>query len=283
MKTCDEYREMISRLLDEALSAEERSELERHAASCPDCAAVLAAFRSLSEALADDPAEPPEGLHENIMADVRREAIRRRQAPKRVRSFLALAACAALVILAAANLPRMGASGPKLAASPAAARDESFVAADYAKTEEVSNEAAPAEVAPAEVAPAEVAPAEVAPAEAAPAEAAPSEEVPAEAPMPESESENEMQAESDGDPIPFNVFPECYAPEPSVLPEPESAVQTESTAGGGSGDAPVAAGAPAPGFMPDEALKSAPVWPYVLVGLLAVGGALLLLRRPKRK
>ena len=268
MRTCEEYREMISRLLDEDLSAEERSELERHAASCPDCAAVLAAFRSLSEAIADDPAEPPEGLHENIMADVRREAIRRRQAPKRVRSFLALAACAALVILAAANLPRMGAAAPKLAAAPAAARDESFVAADHAKTEEVSNEAAPAAVEPAE---------------AAPAEAAPSEEVPAEAPMPESESGNEMQAESDGDPIPFSVFPECYAPEPSVLPEPESAVQTESTAGGGSDDAPVAAGAPAPGFMPDEALKSAPVWPYVLVGLLAVGGALLLLRRPKRK
>ena len=32
MRTCEEYREMISRLLDEDLSAEERSELERHAA-----------------------------------------------------------------------------------------------------------------------------------------------------------------------------------------------------------------------------------------------------------
>lgn len=252
MKTCEAYREMISRLLDEDLSAEERSELERHAASCPDCAAVLAAFRSLSEALADDPAEPPEGLHENIMADVRREAIRRRQAPKRVRSFLALAACAALVILAAANLPRMGSSGPKLAAAPAAARDESYAAVEYAEAEESVDAAAPA-----------AAPADERPAGAV--YAGGSAEMPAEAPapMPEPEAPAAMQDDND---VPFVG----------------DAVQTDSTADGGLNDAPAAENAHAPEPAPEEA-QTARIWPYVLVGLLAVGGALLLLRRPKRK
>ena len=119
MNSCSEYRELISRLLDGELNADEQREVQRHIASCPDCAAVYDAFSMLSQAVADAAEEPPARLHEAVMADVRREAIRRRQPPKRVRSFLALAACAALVILAAANLPRMGRSATMMSAAKA--------------------------------------------------------------------------------------------------------------------------------------------------------------------
>ena len=111
MKSCQEYQELISRLLDDDLSAGEQSELERHIASCPDCRAMADAFRALSQTIGEDLEEPDERLHENIMADVRREALRRRQAPKRLHRILALAACAAVILLAATKLPRRRSEG----------------------------------------------------------------------------------------------------------------------------------------------------------------------------
>lgn len=121
MKTCEEVQELISRLLDGDLNAEEQADVAEHLASCPDCRAMHEALRSLSGAIAEELEEPPARLHETVMADVRREALRRRQAaPRRVRTLLAVAACAALVILGVANLPRMGASAPKYAATGAA-------------------------------------------------------------------------------------------------------------------------------------------------------------------
>lgn len=119
MKSCQDYQELISRLLDGELTEAEQRDVERHIASCSDCAAMYEAFRALSQTIGEDPEEPPERLHEKIMADVRREALRRRQAPKRVRSLLAIAACAALVLLAAVNLPRMGSASTMSAAAPA--------------------------------------------------------------------------------------------------------------------------------------------------------------------
>lgn len=168
MMSCLEAQELISRLLDEDLSAEEQRELERHIASCPDCKATYDAFSSLSRAIREDLEEPPAALRETVMAKLRRDAIRRRQPPKRVRSFLALAACAALVILAATNLPRMGASAPMLAASKepqeaaltesaAAAVTEEDVSADsalFAARTDTALGAAPAAAPPAD-APAE--------------------------------------------------------------------------------------------------------------------------------
>lgn len=233
MRSCEDYQELISRLLDDDLSADEQSELERHAASCPDCAAMLAAFRALSETLGDDGAEPPERLHEKVMADVRREAIRRRQAPRRVRSILALAACAALVLLAATHLPRMGAPSPMLSAAKtsgaALPQDAPAQESMFFETCDSGEEAVEAEAAAAGAA--------LADEPAAPAAA--------------------RAQEAAEPPIPAPNFAEADAGE-AAPNEPAS----EKAA----------------------AAQPAPLWPYVLVGLLAVGGALLLLpRTPKRR
>lgn len=143
MKSCQEVQELISCLIDGELNEAQQRDVERHIATCAECRAMAEAFRAVSQTIADDRETPDARLHETIMADVRREALRRRRAPKRARSLLALAACAALVILAAANLPRMGsAQAPMTAASGAAGTAEESVLFDAAPAEAVPAEAA---------------------------------------------------------------------------------------------------------------------------------------------
>lgn len=113
MTNCDRYQEMISRMLDGDLSPKERAELAEHVKRCPDCAAVYVAFRSLSENLGQELEEVPGALHENIMADVRRESLRTKNSvhTRRRHWHTALTAAACLVVLVAAGL-----SLPKIAA-----------------------------------------------------------------------------------------------------------------------------------------------------------------------
>lgn len=123
MKSCEDYQELISRLIDGELSADEQADVERHIRTCPDCAALYEAFRSLSGALAGDLAEPPAALRENVMAELRRDKLR--VIGRRRRVIGAFAACLAIVILASVAAPRLlraGSAAPSSAASTAAAR-----------------------------------------------------------------------------------------------------------------------------------------------------------------
>lgn len=159
-------QELISRLLDEdtSLTAEENAALQAHIAECADCAAVYAAFSALSEAIGEDLEEPPASLRENVMADIRREEIRRRNRRRfRWAGVAATAAVLALVIGFAPRLTQTSSIGEsaKLAAgivntAPAevlseAAVSERFVA-DNAIAE--AEEAAPMALADAAAAPA---------------------------------------------------------------------------------------------------------------------------------
>ncbi len=107
MNTHDDYRELISRLLDEdaALTAEENRRLQAHLAECADCAAVYQAFSALSETLSEDLEEPPARLRENVMAELRREEIRRKN--RRRISPAAFIAAAAVLALAIGLGPRL--------------------------------------------------------------------------------------------------------------------------------------------------------------------------------
>lgn len=134
MTSCREYQELISRMLDDDLSKEERGALAAHVKICPDCAAVYVAFRSLSEHLSEDPEEVPDALHENIMAEVRRDKIRARSKAQRSHrswhTVLTVAACLVLIIAAGLSLPklapRMGSSAPATQAAPAEAEQFSM-------------------------------------------------------------------------------------------------------------------------------------------------------------
>lgn len=167
MSSCEFYQELISRLVDDELSAEEQAVLVSHLEHCPDCAALYQAFQSISGVIAEDLAEPPEALSENVMAELRREAIKTENRKKRRwKGPLATAACLAVVIAAVWLMPNMfRANSAAPSEAPALASDQ---AAPQARGYGLENgdDSASAEVAVTGAAP-ETAEAEEAPAEAA--------------------------------------------------------------------------------------------------------------------
>ena len=138
MNGCQEYQELISRMLDEDLSKTERDALAEHIKRCPDCAAVYVAFRSLSESLSEDLVEPSPDLHEKIMADVRREAMRTRNTAhhhhRRWHTVMTAAACLLLVVAAAMSFPKI--AGRKGAQQAPAAVSQETVLTGAAEAEE---------------------------------------------------------------------------------------------------------------------------------------------------
>lgn len=89
--------ELISCLLDGELSESEETEVRKHIAVCDECKSVYDAFAALSGSVSQLE-EPPEGLHEDIMAAVSREC---RKKPRVIwLRTLSAAACLALVIFA---------------------------------------------------------------------------------------------------------------------------------------------------------------------------------------
>lgn len=127
MSSCEYYQELISRLVDDELSAEEQAVLVSHLEHCPDCAALVQAFQSISGVIAEDLAEPPEALSENVMAELRREELKiKNRKTFRWKGPLATAACLAVVIAAAWLMPNM------FRADSAAPAEMSAAASDYA-------------------------------------------------------------------------------------------------------------------------------------------------------
>ena len=136
MTECERYQELISRMADEELTKSERAALSAHMEHCSQCNAMYAVFSNLSEIIGQDAEPLPEGLHENIMADIRRSAIRQRNVkerrrfaiPKPFRNVVTAAACAAVVIFAAKGMlnekmndtSAMSASEAAAAAAPVA-------------------------------------------------------------------------------------------------------------------------------------------------------------------
>ena len=120
MRNCDYYEELISRSLDDELNVEERKALAVHLACCPSCSQMRQLMADISGLMEEDMEELPDGLHEDIMAAVRRSEMikknsrvgksdkargnRKIKISRPVRNLLATAACMALVIAAAVSL-----------------------------------------------------------------------------------------------------------------------------------------------------------------------------------
>ena len=96
MRSCEEYREMISAMLDGELPEAERAALEAHIASCAACAETYDAFAALT--LPEE--EVPETLHAGIMARVApaQKAMRGQRILARTRAWLTAAACLVFVV-----------------------------------------------------------------------------------------------------------------------------------------------------------------------------------------
>ena len=109
MSECSKYRELICSLVDEELNTQTREALLSHIERCGECKALYEAFSALSSAVCEDIEEVPEALHENIMAGVRRSALRNKNKKRSIRhtkSLLAAAACFAVVIMSAVGISK---------------------------------------------------------------------------------------------------------------------------------------------------------------------------------
>ena len=148
MTECEYYQQLISQRLDGELTAAQEHELAEHLSRCAECRAVDAAFRALSEGFGGCAEEAPEGLCENVMADIRRENIRAGYSTKKYgwRRLLATAACFAIIGAAAsAALPALFSAGTSGAAPMAAdvANETAGSAAEAAMPAEAAPENEP--------------------------------------------------------------------------------------------------------------------------------------------
>lgn len=167
MSRCEEYQELISRMVDGELSDRRKAALEEHIRTCEDCAALYSAFSALSQQIGEDLEDVPLDLRENVMAEIRREKIRREnRIPAALRGILAAAACLAVIVgvslgvspqlrgrISAAAYPKMAADSAEMIAEEPArnfADEEALPAAEEAAEVE---EAAITKEAPAEALP----------------------------------------------------------------------------------------------------------------------------------
>lgn len=105
MPDCDEALELISAQIDGALTQEEAAVLAAHLEHCPACRALLADLEQIhSDLEAIPPVSPPSGLQEDIMARIRAEQKSRPRVTVRWRSWAAMAAIFAVVLLGASTL-----------------------------------------------------------------------------------------------------------------------------------------------------------------------------------
>lgn len=98
---CEYFRELISCLIDGELSKDEEAALADHLETCPECAAIYHAFSQLSAIVAEDTEGAPENLCANVMAELRRaEIVKKNRRKSAIKAVLATAACAVFVIAA---------------------------------------------------------------------------------------------------------------------------------------------------------------------------------------
>lgn len=136
MSTHKQYQELISRLLDEdtTITAEENAALQAHLSECPDCSAMYQAFSAMSGFVGGELEEPPEELRENVMAEIRREEIRRKN--RRSIGWTGFVAAAAVLALVIGFSPRiLGQNPDSIAASvePAGGSVYAAAAENYAE------------------------------------------------------------------------------------------------------------------------------------------------------
>ncbi len=147
MSGCEHYQELISCLLDGELNEEESAALAEHLSHCPECEAMFEAFSGLSAEIPEAMEEVPQELHENIMASVRREEIKknnsRKKQSKSLKILLTTAACAALIVgIGAVTVPkffRAGSAAPEavMYSNESMAADKSVPAEAAAPMEEI--------------------------------------------------------------------------------------------------------------------------------------------------
>lgn len=133
MKKCEEFAPLLSAYFDGELTEEENAAVRAHLGECEDCRARLDEYAQLSGAmLALGDEDVPEGFTARVMDAVRAEkaAMPRMKKPSAWRRWMPMAACAAIVALAAAvTIPRTAMkqeANDAVPAAPAAQEDQAM-------------------------------------------------------------------------------------------------------------------------------------------------------------
>ena len=130
MKYCDEYAPALSAFVDGELTEQEKNEVLAHAETCEGCRTYLAELMTMRAAFGGlEEYDAPAGFAESVMARLHEEAAPKKRTQRK--KWMGLAACAAVVLMAAVLFPHVtGSSGA--ADSVAVAND-----CDAAPTESV--------------------------------------------------------------------------------------------------------------------------------------------------
>lgn len=104
MRSCDNFRELISAMTDGELSGDEMAELRAHISSCEECKLVFDAFAGISNAISESISEPPPELVIGAMLKIRATKASSKRPVRPAIRYAAMAACAALVIIGATQM-----------------------------------------------------------------------------------------------------------------------------------------------------------------------------------
>lgn len=117
---CDErYFEMMNRLIDGELDAEETAQLNAHLAGCSECSDLYEALKIMAEEAGNIEEEAPEGLTARIMDGVRKSTVRKKNRPVYIIRWAVSIASAAALFVTVIFAARVIFSGAK-SADPAA-------------------------------------------------------------------------------------------------------------------------------------------------------------------
>jgi anti-sigma factor RsiW len=106
MNVHEDKKAALSALLDGELSDAERAEVLAHLDACEECRVYYAELCALHDAMGDlDEVEVPENFAAGVLARLHEDAAPKKKPAGMWRKWGALAACAAVVVLAAAVLP----------------------------------------------------------------------------------------------------------------------------------------------------------------------------------
>ena len=143
MKYCENFAALLDPFVDGELSPDEMARVQAHLDACPACRAYVDDALAIRAAFPDAEDTPvPDGFSESVMARIRAETVsQKRKNRPWLKALASLAACCAIVLLAAP----MFAHGSKTEAAPAEAP-----AAAAASTERAMGFANTAEETPAE-------------------------------------------------------------------------------------------------------------------------------------
>lgn len=138
MLHCDDYKILISALLDEEITEAERGDLMDHLEQCADCTAFLSDQLAMRDALRGLTAAAPAGFAASVMARVHQTAQEPAKKEERkvlafpaLRRWVGLAACCAVVALGVftlGDLPRTMSDTANCAAGAPEALDNSAAA-----------------------------------------------------------------------------------------------------------------------------------------------------------